>query len=288
MSDNTRPHLAAIHGRSHVKGETTPPLWIRTIPEVLAETVKARGGAECAVFPDHGIRWTWDAFGREVERVAAGFNALGLEKGDRIGIWSPNRPEWLVTQFASARAGLVLVTINPAYRVHELEYVLNKVGIKAIVAAESFKTSRYLAMIEELAPELSSAKPGDLHAARLPDLRIVIRTGDAKSPGMLNFWDIPALAGPEHIAALEEIAADASPDDAINVQFTSGRRQSEGRDAQPCQYPQQWPLHRCANEFFNRRQARDPRAALPLLRHVDGDARLRLDRHDNGFPVRGV
>lgn len=222
MSDNTRPHLAAIHGRSHVKGETTPPLWIKTIPEVLAETVKARGGAECAVFPEHGIRWTWDEFGREVERVAAGFNALGLEKGDRIGIWSPNRPEWLVTQFASARAGLVLVTINPAYRVHELEYVLNKVGIKAIVAAESFKTSRYLAMIEELAPELSTAKPGDLHAARLPDLRIVIRTGETKSPGMLNFWDIPALAGPEHVAALEEITADASPDDAINVQFTSG------------------------------------------------------------------
>jgi fatty-acyl-CoA synthase len=222
MSENTRPHLAAIGGKSHVKGETVPPLWVRTIPEVLADTVAARGDAEAAVFPEHGIRWTWAQFGHEVERVAAGFNALGLDKGDRIGIWSPNRPEWLITQFASARAGLILVTINPAYRVHELEYVLTKVGIKAIVTAESFKTSRYLAMIEELAPELGAAVPGSLKAQRLPDLKIVIRTGDAKSPGMVNFWDLPALARPEHFAALEDIAAEASPDDAINVQFTSG------------------------------------------------------------------
>lgn len=219
---NTRTHLRATGGKSHVIGETTPPLWIRTIPEVFAETVAARGDADAAIFPEHGIRWSWREFGTIVERIAAGFVALGLERGDRIGIWSPNRPEWLVTQFASARAGLILVTINPAYRVTELEYVLNKVGIKALVAAESFKTSRYLDMIRQLAPELETATPGHLHAAQLPALRIVIRTGDALSPGMINFWDIAKRDTPEIRAELEARAAMMRPEDAINVQFTSG------------------------------------------------------------------
>jgi fatty-acyl-CoA synthase len=219
---DARNDLSAIDGMSHVKGETTPPLWVETIPSALARIVAARGDADAAVFPDHGIRWTWREFGSIVDNVAAGFVALGLERGDRIGIWSPNRPEWLVTQFASARAGLILVTINPAYRVTELDYVLRKVGIKALVAAESFKTSRYLDMIRGLAPELVSATPGALTAAALPDLKIVIRTGDAKSPGMLNFWDLPALANARHQAELDARASLMQPDDPINVQFTSG------------------------------------------------------------------
>jgi fatty-acyl-CoA synthase len=219
---DTRTHLRAIGGKSHVIGETTPPLWIRTIPDALADIIAERGDADAAVFPDHGVRWSWRQFGDQVDRVAAGFVALGLEKGDRIGIWSPNRPEWLVTQFASARAGLILVTINPAYRITELEYVLRRVGIKALVTAESFKTSRYLDMITELAPELATSVPGDLHAALLPDLKIVIRTGETTSPGVLNFWDICDLAGPEHRAELDARAKLMQPDDAINVQFTSG------------------------------------------------------------------
>jgi len=221
-ASDMRLHLRALEGKSHVTGETSPPLWIRTISDVLAETIGLRGDADAAVFPDHGIRWTWRQFGAEVDRVAAGFVALGLERGDRIGIWSPNRPEWLVTQFASARAGLILVTINPAYRVTELDYVLNKVGIKALIAAESFKSSRYLDMISSLAPELATSEPGALHANGLPALRIVIRTGDDKTPGMLNFWDVAALARPEHAAELEARARVMRPDDAINVQFTSG------------------------------------------------------------------
>jgi fatty-acyl-CoA synthase len=217
-----RRHLSALQGLSHVKGETTPPLWIRTIPEALNETIARLGDADAAVFPDHGVRWSWREFGAIVDKVAAGFVALGLDKGDRIGIWSPNRPEWLVTQYASARAGLILVTINPAYRAMELEYVLRKVGVKALVAAESFKSSRYLDMINDLLPELATAVPGDLHSSALPDLRIVIRTGEASSPGMLTFSALASLGDPVHLAELDERAETMRPDDAINVQFTSG------------------------------------------------------------------
>ncbi len=217
-----RRHLAPIDGLSHVRGETEPPLWRKTIPQVLAQTVAERGDAVAAVFAAEGLRWSWRELGAMVEEVAAGFVALGLNVGDRIGIWSPNRPEWLVTQFASARAGLVLVTINPAYRVSELDYVLRKVGIRALVTAESFKSSRYLDMIQELAPELATAQPGSLQAAGLPDLEIVIRTGSSRSPGMLNFSDLAGMGGSEHHAELARRAAAAHPDDAINVQFTSG------------------------------------------------------------------
>jgi fatty-acyl-CoA synthase len=106
------------------------------------------------VFREQGIRWTWAVFAQEVDVLAAGLLTLGIGKGDRVGIWSPNRVEWLLTQFATARIGAVLVNINPAYRLAELEYALNKVSCKAIVAAERFKSSMYLEMLQELAPEL--------------------------------------------------------------------------------------------------------------------------------------
>ena len=127
-----------------------------------------------------------------MDTLAAGLLALGLEKGERIGIWSPNRPEWLLVQFASARAGLILVNINPAYRVTELEYVLNNVGCRALLTAEQFKSSDYLAMLRELAPELETATPGDLRAARLPTLRTIITTGAERHAGMLRFEDVMA------------------------------------------------------------------------------------------------
>ncbi|MEJ1161089.1 AMP-binding protein [Prosthecomicrobium sp. N25] len=223
MTDaSTRPHLAPIDGLSHVRGETEPPLWLKTIPDVLAETVERFATREAVVFPEHGVRWTWEAFGARVEAVAAGFAALGLRKGDRIGIWSPNRPEWVLTQFASARAGLILVTINPAYRFAELEYVLNKVGAKALVAAERFKSSDYLEMIRRLAPELDTAKPGNLHAAKLPELRTVIRTGPGSSPGMVDFDAIAGLGGAHERIYLDAMAQAMRPEDPINIQFTSG------------------------------------------------------------------
>jgi fatty-acyl-CoA synthase len=207
---------------SHVSGDRSAPLLDKTIPQLLADTVLRFGPREAAVFVGQGKRFTWDELAKAVDDLAAGLVALGLEKGDRVGIWSPNRWEWLVTQFATARAGLILVTINPAYRLTELDYALNKVGCKALITAARFKTSDYLGMIGTLAPELATSTPGRLEAARLPQLRIVIRMGEETSPGMLNFEDVLALGGAEERARLDAIDATLAPGDAINIQFTSG------------------------------------------------------------------
>nr|WP_295465850.1 AMP-binding protein [Mesorhizobium sp.] len=223
MNVAARPHsLKPIGGVSHVRGDTSVPLLELTIPQLLARTVKVHGPREAAVFPQQGIRQTWEELSRDIDRLAAGLAALGLEKGDRIGIWSPNRWEWLVTQFATARIGLILVNINPAYRLYELEYALNKVGCRALVLASSFKTSDYLGMLGELAPELSACAPGQLKAAKLPHLTTVIRMGEETSPGMFNFAGVLAMATPQGIAALDAVTATLAPTDAINIQFTSG------------------------------------------------------------------
>ena len=126
---------------AHVIGDTGPELWRRTIPAVFKDTVAAHGAREAAVFPEQGVRWTWSELDAEVDALAHAFRQLGLEKGDRVGIWAPNRYEWLLTQYATARVGIILVTINPAYRVTEVEYVLNKVGCAALVTADRFKTA---------------------------------------------------------------------------------------------------------------------------------------------------
>lgn len=204
---------------SQVTGPSTPPLLDLTIPALLARTVAARPGAEAAVFAT-GPRWTWAEFAEGVDRLATGLLSLGIAPGDRVGIWAPNRPEWLLTQFATARIGAILVNVNPAYRPNELEYALAKVGVRALILADTFKTSDYIGMIRGVAPEIDGAAPGDLHAARLPDLRAVIRMGQAATPGMLSFDALAATAADK--VALDAVTAGLAPDDPINIQFTSG------------------------------------------------------------------
>ncbi|MDW6024068.1 AMP-binding protein [Mesorhizobium sp. BAC0120] len=214
--------IAPREGLSHVSGDRSVPLLHKTIPALLADTVARYGPREAAVFVEQGRRFTWDGLAEAVDAFAAGLLKLGLKKGDRIGIWSPNRWEWLVTQYATARIGLILVNINPAYRLSELEYALNKVGCRALVTAVKFKTSDYLGMIRTLAPEIDAAEPGGLKAAKLPDLEIVIRMGEEKSPGLFNFEEVMAMGGPAERARLDAITASLEPGDAINIQFTSG------------------------------------------------------------------
>ena len=209
-------------GLSHVVGAPAPPLLEKTIGALLAETAAARPEATAAVFCDSGLRWTYRELKDEARRFAAGLVALGFGKGDRIGIWAPNRPEWLLTQFATAEIGAVMVNINPAYRLAELEYALNKVGCKGLILAESFKTSRYLEMLQTLAPELAEAEPGKLQSAKLPHLRTVIRMGEDRSPGMVNFGAVAGMAGPAALKMVDDIGATLEPDDPINIQFTSG------------------------------------------------------------------
>ena len=210
------------NGMSFVRGSNTKPLLHKTIPQVLRETVARHGQRDAIVASSQNRRLTYYDFDREVDSLATGFLALGLNKGDRIGIWSPNRLEWLLTQFATARIGLILVNINPAYRLAELEYALNKVGCKAIVTAEKFKSSKYLSMLRELAPELESCDPGSLQAGRLPQLKTVISICEEPQNGMLRFDELLGLGGPTQQLRLKEIDASLDPDDPINIQFTSG------------------------------------------------------------------
>ncbi|MFT4099973.1 MAG: AMP-binding protein [Burkholderiaceae bacterium] len=204
-------------GLSHVAGPTDIPLSTATIAGLLDDTVARWPDRPAVVFRESGTRWTWAAFRDQVDHLAAGLQSLGIKPGDRLGIWAPNRAEWLLAQFATARIGVILVNINPAYRQAELEYALNLSGCVALITAERLKTSDYLAMLQALAPELADADPGRLRAARLPHLRFVIRMGEARTPGMLNVSDVLA-AGRNTV--LRPPVLDCH--DAINIQFTSG------------------------------------------------------------------
>lgn len=215
-------NLSPRNGLSFVAGENQPALWHKTIPALLAEAVARFANRDAAIFIEQGVRLTYRQLADEVDKLAAGLLAIGLGKGDRIGIWSPNRREWLIMQYAAARIGLVLVNINPAYRVVELEYALSKVGCKAILLTAHFKSSNYLDMMQTLLPELATSEPGRLHAARLPKLRTVIRMGKEHTAGMFNYDEIIDLGGPSWHLQIERLSAALSPDDAINIQFTSG------------------------------------------------------------------
>lgn len=213
--------IAPKGGLSHVRGATEPPLSNLTIDALLAQTVARFGDRPAAVFREQGVRWTWAEFAAEVEALAAGLQYLGLKAGDRLGIWSPNRAEWVVTQFATARIGVILVNINPAYRLFELEYALKLAGCRAIISAERLKSSQYLEMLHTLAPELDACDPGALRSARLPALEIVIRLGDECTAGMLNYGGLLAQ-GRAALAKAPLVAPALDCHDAINIQFTSG------------------------------------------------------------------
>ncbi len=216
-------NLAPLAGLSQVKGRTDATLSEAPIGQFLADTVQRFPDRLAVVFREQNVRWTWAQLQAEVDAFASALLALGLQVGDRVGIWSPNRLEWLVTQFATARAGLVLVNINPAYRVTELEYALNLSGCRALVTAEQLKSSHYLEMVQRLAPELATCAPGALQSSRLPALQMVIRLGDEKTPGMLNYSELLERGrAVVDMADLDGLAADLSCHDAINIQFTSG------------------------------------------------------------------
>jgi len=216
-------HAAPNPTLSHVVGATAPPLLVETIGAMLSRIAATWPEREALVVPPQGVRLNWREFDAAVDRLAAGLLTLGLAPGDRIGVWSLNRAEWVLLQFASARVGLILVNINPAYRTHELEYALNLVACRALVIVPSFKTSHYLEMLRELAPELDRHPPGLLRARRLPDLRHVLAMGPGEPPAGTHAFDaIAACDDPDAHARLEQIAARLSPDDAVNIQFTSG------------------------------------------------------------------
>ncbi|MDA9981635.1 AMP-binding protein [Gammaproteobacteria bacterium] len=208
--------------QSYVHGASPVPLIGETIGRNFDAAVERWSNREALVVRHQGIRWTYRQLQAEVDRFAAGLIGHGLEPGDRVGIWSPNNSEWVITQLATAKAGLILVNINPAYRVTELEYALNKVGARALILASRFKTSDYVAMVHEIAPEIDRCPPGALQSARLPQLITLIQISGQTSPGMYAFQDIFELADDNAYVRLGELSERLQFDDPINIQFTSG------------------------------------------------------------------
>lgn len=216
------PNTAPREGHSYVVGDKSADLRHITIPQLLAETVARHGPRDAVVLPRENKTLSYYDLDRQVDALASGLLALGLGRGDRLGIWSPNRLEWLLTQFATARIGIILVNINPAYRRSELEYALNKAGCKALILAEHFKSSAYLTMLRDLAPELATCPRGRLASARLPHLKVVVVMGDAPGDGVFSFAQVQHLGGPAQQLRLDSLSSALNPDDPINIQFTSG------------------------------------------------------------------
>jgi len=206
---------------SYVHGASDEPLKYQTIGAAFDATAAKFATRDALIVVHQGIRWSYAELAARVAECAAGLLALGLEPGERIGIWAPNCSEWVVTQLASAKAGLILVNINPAYRAAELEFCLRAVGCRALVLAPRLKRSDYLGMLGALLPELEHSTPGALHAERLPELKWVIRLGTEKTRGCLNFDEL-GRQGDAAQLRLRELESTLRPDDAVNIQFTSG------------------------------------------------------------------
>jgi len=196
---------------SYDHGVSTKKLIGETIGSFFDRAVETWRDREALVVRQQNVRWSWGELGRRVDDLAAGLLSLGLERGDRVGIWAPNRSEWTLAQFATAKAGLILVNVNPAYRRSELEYAMNKVECKALILAPALKTSNYLEITDDL-----------VKAKKLPHLRHIVRLGAEKTPGMLNFDDVATAGGNAEKMKLADLAPKLQFDDAINIQFTSG------------------------------------------------------------------
>ncbi|MDB5929314.1 MAG: AMP-dependent synthetase and ligase, partial [Polaromonas sp.] len=211
--------------RSHARGATDTPLIEQPIGEFFDAMAARQPDHEALVSVHQRRRYTYGELRRETDRLASALLGLGLKPSERVGIWSHNNAEWVLLQLATAKAGLVLVNINPAYRTAEVEYALNKVACRALVVMARFKTSDYLGILRELAPEWAHGLPGQLESARLPHLRSVVWIDEAgqgdDQPGLMRFSSLLAGGSPDD-ARLAEVAATLKATDPINIQFTSG------------------------------------------------------------------
>ena len=207
---------------SYVHGACDVPLIGETIGDLFDRVTEKIPDNEALVSCHQGLRYTYRQLQAACDLLARGLMACGIQKGERVGIWSPNYAEWVITQFATAKIGAILVNVNPACRVHELEYALQQSGCRALIVAPPYKTTEFAALLREVCPELEDSAPGRLSAARLPQLRTVIALG-AQSVGGANTWQqVMAMAhevSPDLLAARQR---SLNFDDAINIQYTSG------------------------------------------------------------------
>ncbi|CAM3228472.1 AMP-binding protein [Brevibacillus invocatus] len=193
-----------------------------TIGDLLDETTEKYGQKEALVYQERGLRYTYQEFQEICNQVAKGFMSLGIQKGENMAIWATNVPEWVITQFASAKMGGVLVTVNTSYRTHELEYLLRQSESTTLLLIGSFRDANYVDMVREICPELDHCEPGKLESARLPHLKNVIYLGEDRQPGMFTWKDL--LERATLLDEQERIKRQRSldPDDVINMQYTSG------------------------------------------------------------------
>ena len=207
---------------SYVSGASAIPLLGLTIGDAFDRTVARFPDGEALISRHQGLRYTWSTLRESVDRCARGLMALGIAKGERVGIWAPNRAEWTITQLATAKVGAILVNVNPAYRLHELEYALNQSTCSALILSPAFRSTSYVAMMDSLCPELARCAPGRLQALRVPSLRHVVVLGEQGAPGMWTWGQV--LAGADAVPASDLVARQAEQgfDDPINIQYTSG------------------------------------------------------------------
>uniref|UniRef100_A0A3P8VLS0 Medium-chain acyl-CoA ligase ACSF2, mitochondrial n=1 Tax=Cynoglossus semilaevis TaxID=244447 RepID=A0A3P8VLS0_CYNSE len=206
---------------SYVHGTSSVPLLPLTVGQSLDRTVERWPDREAVVFPQDGTRKTFAQFQQDVDQAAAGLLALGLKRGDRLGLWGPNNYEWILFQFAMAKAGIVMVSLNPAYQVKEVEFTLKKVQCKAVLCPTHFKSQKFCEMLKEICPEIESSTGGVIQSSRLPDLHMVI-VMDSRQSGMLHVDDVMQAAESRHHRELMDLQSRLSCDDPINIQFTSG------------------------------------------------------------------
>jgi len=207
---------------SYVCGPGYPPLMGITIGQGVDRAADLFGDREGLVVTHQNVKRNFTELKEEIDQLAAGFIELGLVPGDRLGIWGPNTHEWYLTQFAAAKAGLIMVNINPAYQPSELLYCLNKVGVKALVAAESFKTQDYYRLLCTVVPDVETSKAGDIISKDVPSLKHVIMMSKRPKDGTFTFSDIMKHAGSNSLKLVSELSNKIQMDHACNIQFTSG------------------------------------------------------------------
>ncbi|XP_013929671.1 PREDICTED: acyl-CoA synthetase family member 2, mitochondrial [Thamnophis sirtalis] len=215
-----RPATPVIK-KSYLNGPSDIPLISRTVDQCLEETTHRFPEREALVFLTEGVRKTFSQFKQDVEEAATGLLALGLKRGDRLGMWGPNNYAWVLMQFATAQAGIILVSVNPAYQSHELEFVLRKVGCKALVFPTQFKTQKYYEILKNVCPELEHSNPGALTNKKLPELSVII-CADAKLPGTFSMQEVMQAGESSHMKELQAIRKMLINKEPINIQFTSG------------------------------------------------------------------
>lgn len=208
--------------KSYISGISDTPLLEYTIGDLFDEVVEKYTDNEALIVTHQGIRWTYREFKNKVDKCARALLSIGLKKGDRIGVWSPNNSEWVITQIASAKIGAIQVNINPSYQLQELEYALNQSGCSMIVIADSFKNSNYTQMLYNIAPELLDCEPGKLKAKKIPQLHTVIRLHPDSSKGMFTWDEVQEKSESVSQEFLLKTQKNLSPEEPINIQYTSG------------------------------------------------------------------